>query len=142
MIEALAAIGSGSMLAAIAAIIWLAYKLVRSKDDQLAARDRIDKLDERADAAERGLADETSAHNATKQKLLAEHELRVSAETQRNTAEVRERERIAEQIKSSGVADAVAMLDRLFAQPGVRDEETVPAGDPNTTDDDLLKPGV
>lgn len=126
MIEALAAIGAGSTLTLIGLVAFLAYKLVRSKDEQLAARDLLDKEREEKNHAVNDLAVETAAHAETRRLLAAEKDLRAVAESQRNQAWKESREEAVRIIESSGVADAAHLGNRILSMPlpGARLSET------------------
>ena len=143
MTEVLAGVGGASAVCLVV-IVWLTYKLVRSKDEQLAARDMLDA--ERKELAKvRGELDvETAAHAVTQKRLSAEQELRASVEAQRNDAFRTARDHYAERLKNSGVADAIRIVDELLSGPlpGVVPDKVVPAGDPARSDDDLLDPGL
>lgn len=144
MIEALAAIGSVGTVGLAVAVVVLAFKYVGAVKEQLAARDMLDKEREQKQVALGELATEAAAHAVTQKRLLAEQDLRASVESQRNDAYRRARDYYAARLKASGVADAIRIVDDLLSAPlpgVVREEEaTVPAGDPNRTDDDLLPP--
>lgn len=104
-------------------------------------RDVLEKTDERADRAESDLALETAAHAETRRLLAAERDLRAAVEAERNEAYRTARDHFIEQIKTSGVADAIAFVSRLsLPPPRVLADKVVPAGDPNDPSDDLLKP--
>lgn len=115
MIEALAAIGGGGMAIAIVAIVVLAFKLSASKDDVIAARDRIEKLDERADIAETDLKLETAAHAVTRSQLKTEQNLRAVAEAKLNQAQRRVRELLAAHLKDASDEEIQAATAHAFA---------------------------
>lgn len=117
MIEVLAAISSGSTLTLIGLVAWLVYKLVRSKDEQLAARDMLDA--ERKELAKvRGELDvETAAHVATRDELRKEKYARADSEAQRNAAYLEERNNVVAIIEKSNLADAALLVGRILAAP-------------------------
>jgi hypothetical protein len=142
MIEALSVIGGSGTLVGLVAVIVLAFKLVASAREQIALRDLLDSEREQHRATRGELDTETAAHQATAKALAVEKQLRTSVEVQRNDAYRRARDFYVERLKASSVADAVRLVDDLLSLPlpGIVPVEEVPAGDPATTEDDLLKP--
>lgn len=138
VIEALAATGAGSTLVLIGLVAWLIYKLVRAKDDVLAARDRIEKLDERADRAESDLELENAAHAETRRLLAAEKDVRAQVESQRNQAFITARNDLVERIRKANVADAQVLIRDLLAAPLPGLPQTVPEGRATAPDPDAL----
>jgi hypothetical protein len=126
MIQFLAALGGSATLALIALTTWLTYKLVASKDQQLAARDMLDSAHEQLRGVEGDLKAETAAHAATTDELRKEKLLRASAEAERNEADRRARDQLVEEINASGIGDAIALGNRLLSRPlpGARLSET------------------
>lgn len=126
MIEAFAAIGAGSTLTLIGLVAWLVYRIVRSKDEQLAARELLDQEREELRRVRGELHTETAAHAVTRDELRKEKDLRATAESQRNEAHLKEREHVVTIIKSANIADAAHLVARILAAPlGV--PEAVPA---------------
>lgn len=117
MLEAIAAIGAGSTLTLIGLVAWLVYKLVRSKDEQLAARDMLDKERERADAAEGDLRAETSAHAVTSEMLDVEQDLRSIAEAQRNEAQRRVHDLLRQHMRDATDDEIRALTADAFRSP-------------------------
>jgi hypothetical protein len=135
---ALVAVVAG--LAALSA--WLTYGRIAATKEQLAARDLLDSEREQHRQTRGELDVEAAARAATEKKLEAEKKLRESVEVERNEAMRLARDQVAEHIRNAGVADAIRLVDSIYALPlpGVVREEVVPAGDPSRTDDDLLQP--
>jgi hypothetical protein len=145
VIEALAAIGGIGTVGLAAAIVVMAFKLAAASREQLAVRDLLDEEREQHRKTRGELEVETAAHGVTKKQLKAEKQLRASVESERNHAYQQARNDVVERIKKSKVADAQHILADLLALPlpgFVPSGETVPAGDPNRTDDDLIKPDL
>jgi hypothetical protein len=143
--EVLAAIGSGGTVIGLVAVLVLVFKLVKAKDEQLACRDLLDQEREQHRKTRGELATEVAGHATTQKRLDAEQKLRVEVEAQRNEAFRVARDFYAEKLMNSGVADAIKLVDSVLSGPlpgVVSGGETVPAGDPNRTDDDLLAPDL
>lgn len=94
MISVLAALGSGSTLALIALAAWLTYRLVRAKDDVIAASDAFHKTHEELTDERHAHNDEIVAHETTKVELEQERRLRTIMEQQLNEAERKVREEL------------------------------------------------
>lgn len=126
MIEALAGISGVSTLALVGVVVWLVYKSLAAKDSEMTAVRALDKEREEHRSTRGELAVEEAAHTVTRDLLKKEQELRASVESQRNDAERRVRDQIVEQILASDIAGAVALGNRLLAQPlpSVRLSET------------------
>lgn len=144
--EVLAGAGGASAVCLVV-IVWLTYKLVRSKDEQLAARDMLDKERERADAAEGDLKAESAAHVVTRDELRKEKYARAEAEAQRNAAHMEERNNVVAIIEKSNLADAALLVSRILAAPlpGASDarsgvSEAVPEGRATAPGPDRLLP--
>jgi hypothetical protein len=144
MSELLAAVGSIGTLGLAVAVTVFAFRYAAVIREQIACRDMLDQEREELRTVRGQLALEEAAHEATQKQLRAERNLRAAVESQRNDAERRCRDYYAEQIRNSGVADAISLVDRLLSMPlpGVVSDGKVPTGDPARTDDDLLAPGV
>lgn len=127
MIEVLA--GAGAALAVcLAPIVWLTYKLVGAKDEQLAARDLLDKEREEKRAIEGELATEAAAHAVTRDELAKEKNLRASTESERNDAYRKERENVVAIIEQANLADAAGIVARILAAPLPGVVQAVPEG--------------
>lgn len=126
MIEALAGISGISTLTLVGVVVWLVYKSFAAKDAELVANKALEKEREEHRSTRGELAVEEAAHTTTRDLLRKEQDLRADVEAQRNDAERRVRDHIIEQIASSGIADAVALGNRILSAPlpGVRLSET------------------
>lgn len=126
MIEALAGISGVSTLALVGVAVWLVYRTLSAKDAEIALAKLLDKEREDLRATRGALAVEEAAHTATRDLLGKEQSLRAEVEAQRNQAWRECRDHIVEQILASDIAGAVALGNRLLAQPlpGVRLSET------------------
>jgi hypothetical protein len=124
--EALAAISSVGTVGALAAVIVLAFKLVASTKEQLAARDLLDAERKQLAIARAELATETAAHAVTSDELRKEKLLRTDVEAQRNQCVREDRENTIKLIEGSGIADAVSLGNRILSapMPGVRLSKT------------------
>jgi hypothetical protein len=125
----------------------IAFALLGRRDNRelLVAKDMIDQERAELRTVRGDLTTEVAAHAATVKKLEAEKKLRESVEVERNEAARLAREQVAEHIRNAGVADAIHLVDSIYALPlpgVVVREEVVPAGDPSRTDDDLLRPDL
>lgn len=127
MIEALAGISGVSTLALVGVVVWLVYKAFAAKDAEIAVNKAFEKEREEHRETRGELQVEEAAHTATRDLLRKEQGLRAEVEAQRNDAERRVRDHIVDQIASSGIADAVALGNRILSAPlsGVRLSETV-----------------
>lgn len=138
----------GGLLLVTAAFVTQTFLGRKDARELLAARDMLDQEREETRVVRGQLASEEAAHEVTEKLLKKEQALRATAEAERNDAYRRARDYYAERIRNSGVADAIHLVDSILALPlpgVVRDasdgvSEVVPAGDPNRTDDDLLRP--
>lgn len=131
----------GLLAVAIGGLITFAVLNHRAKNEQLAARDMLDKEREQHRVTAGELTAEIAAHETTRKSLAAEQKLRATVEVQRNDAYRQARDYYVERLKGAGVADAIRIIDDLLSAPlpsGMSKE--VPAGDPATTEDDLLAP--
>jgi hypothetical protein len=141
VIEVLAAIGGGATLVLIALDAWLTYRLVAAMREQIAARDRLEKLDEEYDALEtdrNGLKVELDSERA-KTKTLTDRVAVVEAE--RNEAQRQEREYVVERIKRAGVADANGIIADLLVAPLAGSvPQAVPRSSQPTSGDGLMDP--
>lgn len=143
VIEALAGIGAGTSAIGLIAVIVLAFKLVASAREQLAARDLLDKEREFAAALlvdRNGLKVELDSER-TKTKVLADR-LAV-AEAQRNEAQRRERDHVIERIKGADVSDANRIVADLLSAP-LADSvpQAVPRSAQLTSGDGLMDPST
>jgi len=141
VIEFLAGAGGITTALLVPALVWVVYKLVRGKDEQITVLGMLDQEREHLRESRSALARSKSELDATKAELNAERKLRSSVEQERDDAVTRSRTNLTNLIaglEKAGVADAIRVVDDLLA--GMQDEHTVPAGDPDRTDDDLLSP--
>lgn len=99
-----------SGVGSLAIITWLVYKLVRSKDEIINAHDVIAAKDVQIVSAD-------SAREVAEARLKIEQDLRASAESQRNDAWKEAREHAVEIIRTSGIADAVTLGNRILSAP-------------------------
>lgn len=139
--SALAWLLGGGLVSITLAFVTLAFLNRKDAREGMALRDLLDKEREETRVVRGQLAAEEAAREVTEKRLRAEQDLRAAVESQRNDAYRRARDYYAARIKAAGVADAVRLVDDLLSVPlpGVQ-EGTVPAGDPNRTDDDLIAP--
>lgn len=148
MTELLAGLGIVGGLGVVAAIVTLAFKLLRAKNDQIAAIELLRSKEQAYDELERDRDGMRVERDTAREALRKERDLRAAVESERNDAYRRARDYYADRIKNAGIGDAIRLVDDLFRMPlpGVVPDarvsavETVPAGDPARTDDDLIKP--
>lgn len=117
MIEALAAIGAAGTVGLAVAVVVMAFKLVASSREQLAARDLLDQEREQHRKTRGELDTEAAAHAVTRDELRKEKDLRASAESQRNQAHIEERNHVVQIIQKSNIADAAHLVSRILAAP-------------------------
>jgi hypothetical protein len=116
----------GLLAIALGGLITFALLERKNNREILAVRDLYETLDEQFDALEvdrNGLVVELAA---TRDLLKKERDLRASAESERNQCVREDRENTIKLIETSGIADAVALGNRILSapMPGVRLSET------------------
>lgn len=141
MTEILAIVGGLGTTGLAVAIVVLALKLVRAKDETIAAGDQRDKWQDEYRTLTGQLASAEAALDETNALVAKERDLRAVAESQRNDAVRAERAATVQMLKESDAVDANAVIAVLLARPiGVLPEaKAVPdLSDPANR---LLKPG-
>ena len=99
------------------AFVMLTFLNRKDNRETLAARDRIEKLDDELAKVRGELTVEIAAHAMTGDRLKRENALRTSTEAQRNEAFRQGVEYVVEKLKKSGLADAEHFVGRLLADP-------------------------
>lgn len=139
MIEAIAIIGGLGTTGLAVAIVVMAFKLVRAKDDVIAAGDQIDKWRDESNLVRGQLALEEAAHGVTQAQLKTEQDLRSVAEARLNLAQRRVTELLKSHLERATDEEIRAATAAAFADfdGGVPLSET----DPYKADG-LLDPGL
>lgn len=107
----------GGLLLVTSAFVTLTFLNRKDGRELIAARDRIEKLDEEYGELERDRNGLTVELAAARELLAKERDLRAVAESQRNTAFQQARDQLVERIKKSNVADAQRLVADLLAAP-------------------------